>query len=127
MHVLPLFMTLYTITSDDCLNLDTLLIQLRSQVTPKWYEFGQAVGINNTILDRCLGYPPEECVVEVLDNWLRTSKRTWKDVAKGLSTIGLNTLAGNILKVYDTGTMHSRSVVHMQCLNCNTCRKATSD
>ena len=101
-------MTLNTIT-DGCLNLDTLLIQVRSQLTPKWYEFGLAVGISKEILDKYLGHPPEECVVEVLDNWLRTSKPTWKDVAKALHTVGFNTLANDILKVYDTGNRLSLS------------------
>ena len=85
------------------LNLDTLLLQIRSQVTPVWYEFGQAVGVSKELLDKCMGYPAEECVVEVIDHWLRSHKCTWRDVAEGLNAIGLEGLADDILKVYSTG------------------------
>ena len=72
--------------SDDSLsvNLDSLLIQLRSQVTPKWYEFGEAAGVEREVLEKfakqCF---PEDCIVEMFDYWLRISdKPTWRDVAK---------------------------------------------
>lgn len=93
------------IITDKFLNLDNLLIQLRPHVTPKWYEFGVAIGVAKEVLERCLGYPPEECIVEVLDNWLRTStpKPTWRDVAEGLCKIGFQKQAESILKVYETG------------------------
>ena len=61
------------------------------------------LGVTKQVLKKCSGYPPEECIVEVLDNWLRTSKRSWKDVAEGLSAIGLQSLADDIIKVYTTG------------------------
>lgn len=82
-----------------------MLTQLRSQVTPVWYEFGQAVGVTRDVLDRCLGYPQEECIVEVLDHWVRTRKLTWRDVADGLRAIGLQCLANEILNVYKTGIL----------------------
>lgn len=95
--------------TDDSLNLDTLLLQISSQVTPVWYKFGQVIGVSKEILDKCLDYPAEECVVEVVDHWLRTRKCTWKDVAEGLNATGLQCLADDILKVYTTGnnvTLH---------------------
>jgi hypothetical protein len=52
-------------------NLENLLIQLRSQVTPKWYQFGLVVGIDKKVLDGYTSYSPEVCVIEVLDQWLR--------------------------------------------------------
>ena len=88
-----------------------MLIQLGSQLNLKWYEFGLAVGISQEILENCLSYPPEVCVVEILDNWLTTSKPTWKDVAMGLIAIGLQSLADDIMKVYETG---KHSQVHAQ-------------
>ena len=89
---------------DEHLNLDSLLTQLCPHITPKWYEFGVAVGVTKEVLDKCLGYPPEECIVEVLDNWLRTrtTKPTWKDVAEGLCMIEFQQLAENVLKMYET-------------------------
>ena len=43
---------------DDSITLDSLLIQLRSQVTPIWYKFGLALGISKDTLSRYIGYPP---------------------------------------------------------------------
>ena len=64
-----------------------------------------AVGLAEELLDKYSKYPPEECIVEVLDIWLRdyhcdtstTSKPTWRDVAKVLREIELHQLANNIL------------------------------
>ena len=85
--------------------MDNLLIQIRQQVTPKWYQFGLAVGINKETLDEFSNFPPEECIVEMLDLWLRTSERaiTWRDVADALKQIGLYQLAERTLKTYKTG------------------------
>ena len=93
--------------SDELLNLDNLLRQIRFQVTPKWYQFGLAVGINKETLDEFSNFPPEECIVEMLDLWLRTSETTvtWREVAKTLKEIGFYQLAERILKVYKTGKM----------------------
>ena len=89
-------------------NLDSLLIQLRSHMTPMWKEFGLVIGIAEEVLDSYSSYPPEECLVEVLDYWLRKyhtaeNKLTWKDVAKAVNEIGLHQLAESILNVYQTG------------------------
>ena len=94
-------------TVDLCLNLDNLLIQIRRQVTPKWLQFGLAVGINEEILEQFSNFPPEECIVEMLDLWLRTSERavTWRDVANVLKQIGFYQLAEKVLKIYKTGKL----------------------
>ena len=84
------------------MDLDSLLINLRSEVTPKWHQFGVAVGISEEILKKYSNYPPEECVVEVFDYWLRnyhtTSNPTWKDVANILKKIELHQLAETLLQ-----------------------------
>ena len=81
------------------------MIQIRSQVTPKWYQFGVAVSISKETLDELSSFPPEECVVEVLDLWLRRRETaaTWRDVADVLKQIGLYLLAEKMLKIYKTG------------------------
>ena len=102
----------------DDVNLDSLLIQLRSHVTPMWKEFGLVVGIAEEVLDRYSSYPPEECLVEVLDFWLRKyhvtaeNKLTWRDVAKAVKEIGLHQLAESILNVYQTGMSKSLTTYH---------------
>lgn len=88
------------------MDLDSLLIQTRSQVTPKWYQFGLAIGIAEEILEKYSSYPPEECMVEMLDYWLRnhhTGKPTWRDVANALKEIELHQLAESMLNIYETG------------------------
>ena len=76
-----------------------------------WREFGQAIGLAEELLDEYSMHPPEECIVEVLDVWLRNyncsnrdtnnnsmrRKPTWRDVAKALREIELHQLADNIL------------------------------
>ena len=80
-------------------NLDNLLIQLRAQVSPLWYQFGEAAGVETEILDKladnCL---PQDCIIEMFDYWLRQQKElpTWRDVAKILKVINLQQLAVQI-------------------------------
>ena len=99
----------------DNINLDILLIQLRPQVAPKWFQFGSVIGINKEVLDKYSNHPDEECLVEVLDCWLRNheSKLTWKEVAKVLKEIDLHQLADNIMKSYETGllTLHYKECI----------------
>ena len=86
-------------------DLDRLLIQLRSHVTSKWYEFGIAAGIERGVLDKFTKQcSPEDCIVEMLDYWLRGGKKpTWREVAKILRSIHLPQLAQDIEGVYTTG------------------------
>ena len=73
-------------------SLDNLLIQLRPQVGPKWYQFGQAAGIEKEVLDKFTQQcSPKDYIIEMLDYWLRRQEipPTWKDVAKILKEINL--------------------------------------
>ena len=91
---------------DKLLNLDTLLIQLKAEVTPKWYQFGEAVGMDKKTLNKYWEYPDSQCIIEVLDFWLRnhTGQPTWREVAEILRGIqGLTQLAFDIDRVYETG------------------------
>ena len=83
-----------------------MLIQLRPQVTDKWYEFGEAAGIDKGVLDDCAKTcSQEDCIVEMLDYWLRNSvqKPTWKHIAEVLKAINLPQLACDTERVYTTG------------------------
>ena len=55
---------------DESLNLDSLLIQLRIHVTPKWHQFGVAIGMSENLLQQYSGYPADERLIEILDYWL---------------------------------------------------------
>ena len=92
------------LTLDSALNLDSLLIQLKPQVTSKWKEFANVVGLSN-IIKQLAKYSPDECIVEVCDQWLKSQPNnpTWRDVANVVKEIGLYELANNILMAYETG------------------------
>ena len=95
--------------ADTSLNLDSLLIQLQDKVTEKWHQFGAALGVEKEILYRCLKYPPEQSIVEMLDHWLRSydcEKRSWKEVARALRQIEHHQLAKEIESIDKTGHDH---------------------
>ena len=80
-------------------NLDNLLFKLRPQVGSKWYQFGEAAGIDKETLDKFAEQcSPQDCIVEVLDCWLRSGVEvpTWKAVAEILKAIGLTGLGLDI-------------------------------
>ena len=47
----------------------------------------------------------EECLVEILDSWLRnhTGKPSWREIAKALEEVQLHDLAEDVLRSYETG------------------------
>ena len=99
-------LTCPTYIDNNCppVNLNSLLVQLRPQVGPKWYKFGEAAGIRRDVLDKIAEQcSPEECIVELFDHWLFNEKPTWRDVADILKQIGLTELGLNIERVYTTG------------------------
>ena len=82
-----------------------MLIQVKLEVTPIWYQFGEALGFDKEVLNKCSEYSPDDSIVEILDQWLRMrpGRRTWSDVSVALRKIKLDHLAANIDKVYETG------------------------
>ena len=67
-----------------------MLIKLRGEVDPKlWYQFGLAIGIQEDILEKFIGYPEVECMVELADYWLRNhpTKPTWSDIRDAMRSI----------------------------------------
>ena len=51
-------------------------------------------------MDKFKDYPPDQCIVEVLDYWLvhYRGQLTWRDVADALKEIQLHRLAEYILQ-----------------------------
>ena len=92
------------------INLDSLLIQLKGKVSSKWYQFGEAAGIDKRVLDNYVkNCSPDECIVEMFDYWLRSykGKMTWRVVAAILRSINLQQLAFDIEQVYVTGKLYN--------------------
>ena len=91
---------------DDSLDvtLDKLLVLLQQEVGPRWYDFGEAVGIDDVVLDSIAKTTfPENCIVEMLDYWLKyfdDEELTWRDVATALRDINLHELAYHIEQEY---------------------------
>ena len=105
-HCTYMIIFICLLTSDDLLNLDSLLIQLKPEVTSKWEQFAQVIGLSEDVMKDLASCGPDDRMVEMLDYWLRhnPSKPTWRDVAQVLEEIHLYQLADDLLKVYDTGT-----------------------
>ena len=82
-----------------------MLIQIKAAVTSRWYQLGEALGINEESLDQYSSNPPEESIIEMLDQWLRSGpqRRMWRDITDALRKIGQQQLASDIEKVYETG------------------------
>ena len=79
--------------------LDTLLTLLREQVAPKWREFGEAIDVDDMVLDSIANTTfSDNCIVELLDYWLKyyDGKPTWNNVAEALYDINLDKLAQKI-------------------------------
>ena len=81
-------------------NLDILLILLKEEVTPTWYEFGLLVGVPKEEMDHysATGCSSDRYLIEVLDYWLRhhPSQLRWKEVAHALKEIKLHQLAEKV-------------------------------
>ena len=94
--------------SDGSLDLNMMLIQVR-EVIPDWYAYGGAIGVPTQVLDEMRNMQCDDYgkLVEMADYWFHIHSRdpapTWKEVAHGLSAIGHNKLADDIMKVYITG------------------------
>ena len=70
-----------------------------------WYQFGLAVGIAQNVLDSYLEFPPDKCLVEVLNYWLTNhdSQLTWQDVTEALNEMQLYHSVGSTSDEIKTG------------------------
>ena len=89
--------------ADESLTLDALLEKLSGKVDSKWQEFGLAMGHPKEMLGQLSDYSNEDCLVEILDYWLKhhPDQPTWKEVADALEEMQDYELADSILRVYD--------------------------
>ena len=64
----------------ESLDLDSVLTTLRHKMNNKlWYTFGLELGVPVKLLESLKRHPENECMVEVVDYWLRNhaNKPTW--------------------------------------------------
>ena len=112
--------------ADESLDLDSLLMKLHGREDPQWYALGTAIGIPMEFLDSLKGYPDQECIVEMLDYWLRNhpDQPTWKEIADGIEDIHDYNLARSIKGVYDLPSKHN--INYKPCILLSSCQNTCS-
>ena len=77
-------------------DLNSLVHALRGPFSSKWYSFGLAIGLPKDILNHIKHHSDsdEECLIEVLDYWLRnhSSKPTWEEVTEAKRKVNSNSI-----------------------------------
>ena len=101
------FIVIIILCTQFSVNLDLLLILLKDELTPKWYEFGLVVGVPKEVMDGYVGHPSDQCLIEMLDYWLRhhSGQLTWAEVAQALREIHLYQLAEKALQISTRGKL----------------------
>jgi ribonuclease HII len=63
------------------------------------------VGVPKEVMDGFVGYPSDQCLIEVLDYWLRhhLGQLKWEEVAHALKEAKLHQLAKKALQISTTG------------------------
>lgn len=79
------------------MNLNSLLLRLKSDVRSHWYLLGLAFGVPKDILEELESYPREQRLVEVLDYWLRHyhGQPTWQEVVVAQEKVEFHQLVNN--------------------------------
>ena len=95
--------------ADKLLNLDQVLIQLRS-VHIKWKEMAQALRVPVTLieqLEEATSLDETSKMTEITDYWMRecSDKPTWRELADALKTIREVQLAQQLMQIYETGEL----------------------
>lgn len=64
------------------LDLKSLLKKLQGQASKQWYQFGLALGLPMDVLEGFNLYSEDDCLVEVLDYWLKhhPTQPTWQEI-----------------------------------------------
>ena len=64
-------------------------MKLQGQVSKQWYQFGLALGLPMDVLEEFNHYSEDDCLVEVLDHWLKhhPSQPTWQEITDAQSKI----------------------------------------
>ena len=80
---------------------------LREVMTQRWYEFGSVIGVPTDVMNGYLGHPSDQCLIELLDYWLRhhPGQLTWREVAQALKKMQLYQMAETALQISTTGAL----------------------
>ena len=107
---------MYTKSLSLLVNLDLLLILLKEELAPKWYEFGQVIGVPKEVIDTYVGYPKDDCLTEVLDYWLRhhPGQLTWREVAQALREVKFYYLAEKAVQIGVTGIVWTHNTLYFE-------------
>jgi hypothetical protein len=63
-------------------NLKRLLEKLQGQISKQWYQLGLTLGLPMDVLEGFNLYSEDDCLVEVLEYWLKhhPGKPTWQEI-----------------------------------------------
>ena len=97
----------HTHTADKLLNLDQTLVQLRP-VQSRWKELADALRVPETYIqqvDDMCGKDHASSMTEIIDYWMRScgGRPTWRELADALKRIKEDSLAQQLMSIYDTG------------------------
>ena len=72
----------YSQLEETPVNLKRLLEKLQGQISKQWYQLGLSLGLPMDVLEGFNLYSEDDCLVEVLDYWLKhhPSKPTWQEI-----------------------------------------------
>lgn len=92
--------TLFPFHPIPLVELDALgLVELLSEVIPKWFDFGISIGIDYHELEQIKADKGNEsCFIEVLQTWLNRKDCYWEQLVKALKAPGIrNNRLANII------------------------------
>ena len=64
-------------------------MKLQDQVSSRWYELGEALGVPEKILKQLFDYSEKDALVELLDYWMKnhSGQPMWQEIADALKKI----------------------------------------
>ena len=79
-----LSLQLFFLNTEEPITLSSLLQKFKDDITSQWYQFGLELRVPKDILDQLNSYSDEDCIVEILDYWLRhhPGNPTWQEVVE---------------------------------------------
>ena len=72
----------YSQLEETPVNLKRLLEKLQGRISKQWYQLGLTLGLPMDVLEGFNLYSEDDCLVEVLDYWLKhhPARPTWQEI-----------------------------------------------
>ena len=58
-------------------------------MTLDWFQFGEALGVPNEIMEQLVGYSEKDALVEVVDYWLNhhSGRPMWQEITDAIKKV----------------------------------------